>query len=1136
MAVSNYTPNPCKYRIDQLDNVVYVVNKESIGGIKVADGEAYIDGIGYYNAVDCLNVSLTESESLDERYEFLHTVNFSVNGYLHWTELNDYYIMLRDKNNTYWLVNPYFKIQYTYTYVLDGEGNHTDYVVSTKSNYPMLRVNNFNADNVKPCKTYDYCGVDVMAINETTYSRYVESFDASLEQYVGRVKYTNDGFKIVNYKKNTCVFTEEFDGKNISHGVKFQVNFDDYKASWHYNLLEFADNKYAVILSTKCGKKVATGFGYGLQPSYTVTADDNQAINNIEIQLSDLHDNGNLLKMPDELPFEHDSATTWNNVEGEYTCIDSTTGVYTLRQEYDIFGNALNNYMCLQGFEDRYASYHIVGTFTDEESFYCPQCRAEECTLNTSLPSNLSFYTTGCKTFSIRSSSDFTIESNTPYITVSPSAGTANQSYSVTVCNSQTPTSTDYIYFLTVTYCSGQTKDYSVTVTEAPVIDCLPNGNEYNVSVYSQDVTIPTNCCIQSVSASCCISNIQIQNGYVKFRIDANNTGSERTITVIFTKCDNTTVTATITQAHYYSKWVYEGSQCNGEEWCAMDRMYSGETPDNINTPTYVTRFRDCTASSACATPIYKWENMDATTDFYCNDCPIQYKWENMNPSTDFYCNNCEIVPQYRWINLDLAVDYYCSGTTKYYKQQQQISTDGGNVWENVSPPQYRRGESAQTQSSDCGYIPTIEYRWIDLDPAVDYYCSGTTKYYKEKKQYSVDSGVTWIDVTPAEYKWGASAETESEDCGYVPPEPIYEWRRITPISGDDSTFICDGCEVPQYRTLTTATTCVGVDKYTLEEYQVSYDGGVTWETTGTSATTLIEAYSEDCGYVPPLPTGTKLRATYSDGRTYSAACDGNYVLTSVNTDPSGYDYTKMTSAQIGECVTCIGYRAFLQYTNKTSLTSVTIPNSVTKIEVESFANCSSLTSVIIPSGVTEIESRTFDGCDSLCSVSLPNGLTTIGTNAFRSCGLTSVTIPDSVTSIKDGAFIGNDFTSISLPSGVTSIRANTFSNCISLTSITLPNSVTSIGRYAFAGCTSLNSITIPSTIRGLGAGAFYSSGIKTIIIESTTPPSLYEGSSTERPVFNSNQKIYVPRQSVNDYKTDGIHWEKYKNQIYPIP
>ena len=1348
MAVSNYTPNKCKYRIDELDNVVYIVNKEGIGGIKVDDGEAYIDGVGYYNAINCLSVSLSESESLDERYEFLHTVNFSVTGYLHWYELNDYYVMLKDKSNTYWLVNPYFKIKYTYTYTLDATSNHTDYVVSTKSNYPLLRVKNFNADNVKPCKTYDYCGVDVMAINETTYSKYVESFDAEIEQYVGRVKYTNDGFKIVNYKKNTCVFTETFDGNNISHSVKFQVNFDDYKASWHYNLLEFTDNKYAVILSTKCGKKVATGFGYGLQPSYTVTADDNQAINNIEIQLSDLHDNGNLLKMPDELPFEHDSATTWNNVEGEYTCIDSTTGVYTLRQEYDIFGNALNNYMCLQGFEDRYASYHIVGTFTDEESFYCPQCRAEECTLQTSFPSNLSFYTTGCKTFSIRSSSDFTIESDTPYITVSPSAGTANQSYSVTVCNSQTPTSTAYIYLLTVTYCSGQTKDYSVTVTEAPVIDCLPNGDEYNVSVYAQDVTIPTNCCIQSVSASCCVSNIQIQDGYVKFRIDANNSGAERTITLTFTKCDNTTVDATITQAHYYSKWVYEGSQCNGEEWCALDRMYSGETSDNINTPTYITRYRDCRASSACATPIYKWENMDATTDFYCNDCPIQYKWENMNPSTDFYCNNCEIVPQYRWINLDPTVDYYCSGTTKYYKQQQQISTDGGNVWENVSPPQYRRGESAQTQSSDCGYIPTIEYRWIDLDPSVDYYCSGTTKYYKEKKQYSLDSGVTWIDVTPAEYQWGASAETESEDCGYVPSEPIYEWRRITPVSGDSSTFICQNCypygntklivtynnsytyftlycddnttltsdtikqriggyqytamteaaigscitsignnafqkcsgltsvtipnsvtsigdgafisctgltsiyipsgvtsisnstfhycnsltsvtipdsvtsiginafvdcrsltsvtipsgvtyignsafwacdsltsvtclattpptlgnnyvftnncpiyvpaesvdayksawwreadriqpyETPQYRTLTTATTCVGVDKYTLEEYQVSYDGGSTWQTTGTSATTLIEADSEDCGYVPP--TGTKFLATYTNGTSYSVTCDSDTTLTTATTKPSGYDYATMTTARIGDCLTNIGDSTF---TNCYSLTSIVIPESVTNIGSSTFNGCSGLTSVTIPNSVTSIGNSAFNGCSSLPSIEIPDSVTSIGQGAFSSCtSLTSVTIGSDVTSIGRDAFRGctaltsvgpvGSGASVEMPSGVTYIMISLFNSCSSLTSVTIPDSVTIIDNCAFQDCSRMISVSIGSGVTYIGAEAFDGCrSLTSITCKATNPPTL--GHDVLR--YTNNCPIYVPAESVNTYKT-ATRWKDHASRIQAIP
>ena len=1170
MAVSNYTPNPCKYRIDQLDNVVYVVNKESIGGIKVADGEAYIDGIGYYNAVDCLNVSLTESESLDERYEFLHTVNFSVNGYLHWTELNDYYIMLRDKNNTYWLVNPYFKIQYTYTYVLDGEGNHTDYVVSTKSNYPMLRVNNFNAENVKPCNTYDYCGIDIMAINETAYSKYVESFNAETQQYVGRVKYTNDGFKVVKYLGNTCIFTEAFDGKKISHTVKFNINFDNYKSSWHYNLLEFADNKYAVVLSTKCGMKVATGFGYGLQPSYSVTADDDQSINHIEITLSDLHDTGNLLKLPYELPFEHDSATTWNNVDGEYACIDSTTAVYTLRQKFDIFGNPKDEYMCLEGFEDRYTGYNIVGTFSDEQQFYCPQCRAEECTLQTSLPSNITFYNTECKTFTIRSNSDFTISSNSNYITVSPTSGAANTLYTVAVCNSKTPSSTANLYNLTVTYCSGLTKGYTVTVVNEPVTDCLPQGSEYSISVYAQDVTIPTNCCIQSVSASCCISNIQIQNGYVKFRVDANDTGSERTITLIFTKCDNTTVTATITQAHYYSRWVYEGSQCNGEEWCALDRMYSGETSDNINTPTYVTRYRDCIASSACTTPIYKWENMDATTDFYCNDCPVQYKWENMNPATDYYCNNCEIVPQYRWINLDPTVNYYCSGTTKYYKQQQQISTDNGTTWENVSPAQYRMGESAQTQSSDCGYIPTIQYKWENMNPSTDYYC---------------------VDCPPA----------------------LYEWRRITPVSGDDSTFVCDTCCVSQYRWVDLDPAvdyyCSGTTKYYKQQRQTSIDCGESWDWVspaeyqwGASA----QAQSTDCGYVPPIPTGgTKFSATYSGGRTYSAACDGNTTLTSGNTQPSTISRSAMTTAEIGDCVTSIGDSAFYKCTG---LSSVTIGSGVTSIERYAFYNCNRLTSVVIPSGVTSIGDHAFQDCSGLTSINIPDSVTSIGSSAFSRChsttvcsigsgvtnigtgafywcnsltsidipdsvtsiggnafgscvSLTSVTIPDSVTSIGEIAFyntpwwgsysadtsnrygniiyindvayqaVSTSITSCSFKSSTVSVGGGAFEDCSSLTSIDIPDSVTSIGNYAFQYCGRLTSCTIGSGVTSIGDSAFlYCTRLQSIICLATTPPTLGLG------VFNAtnNCPIYVPSGSVDAYKAAN-GWSTYADRIQPI-
>ena len=55
------------------------------------------------------------------------------------------------------------------------------------------------------------------------------------------------------------------------------------------------------------------------------------------------------------------------------------------------------------------------------------------------------------------------------------------------------------------------------------------------------------------------------------------------------------------------------------------------------------------------------------------------------------------------------------------------------------------------------------------------------------------------------------------------------------------------------------------------------------------------------------------------------------------------------------------------------SLTSVTIPDSVTNIGADAFSGCSSLTSVTIPNSVTSIGSGTFYGCTSLTSVIFKN-------------------------------------------------------------------------------------------------------------------------------------------------------------------
>ena len=76
-----------------------------------------------------------------------------------------------------------------------------------------------------------------------------------------------------------------------------------------------------------------------------------------------------------------------------------------------------------------------------------------------------------------------------------------------------------------------------------------------------------------------------------------------------------------------------------------------------------------------------------------------------------------------------------------------------------------------------------------------------------------------------------------------------------------------------------------------------------------------------------------------------------------------------------------------------------------------------STTNLVIPAAFTNngtkykvvgISSGAFNKCTSLTSITIPSTVTSIGSGAFASCtSLTSITIPSSVTIISDGAFSG---------------------------------------------------------------------------------------------------------------------------------
>ena len=206
--------------------------------------------------------------------------------------------------------------------------------------------------------------------------------------------------------------------------------------------------------------------------------------------------------------------------------------------------------------------------------------------------------------------------------------------------------------------------------------------------------------------------------------------------------------------------------------------------------------------------------------------------------------------------------------------------------------------------------------------------------------------------------------------------------------------------------------------------------------------------------------------------------------------------------------VTKIGEDAFQ---DNTTITSVTIPASVTEIGSNAFAGCTNLTIVnyagdwsnlTIQSGNPAVQNAAEDAANeqlfdfefilnntavivkhyrgAAADVTIPSRykgkpVTVIDPVAFyNNSAVTSVTIPDSVTAIPDYAFgFCSQLTNISIPNSVTFIGFSAFNSCTSLKSITLPSSLSTIQSYAFYNCGNLETIRIPVSVTSIGSYAF---------------------------------------------------------------
>lgn len=294
-------------------------------------------------------------------------------------------------------------------------------------------------------------------------------------------------------------------------------------------------------------------------------------------------------------------------------------------------------------------------------------------------------------------------------------------------------------------------------------------------------------------------------------------------------------------------------------------------------------------------------------------------------------------------------------------------------------------------------FIPCISgntYGWFDKESLAFYPQVGSLGASSTINEVEVGGGEEYPvyysekQEPPTSVEFEDMAEALAYECPYV--------GLLATIDGDPYYFNSNyrWQEILyQWVTVSGEYVCNDGDKYTLEKEQVSYDGGTTWaDTSNTRQGTLIESGSPDCA----------VQCSYN-----FCGEDANGNAITVDNGTTTLNRSNLTSnlavvnGIVGNATTTIGSYCFQDI--KTTLTSLTLMNSVTTIEHEAFMETSGLTTLTIPSSITQIDYWAFTRCRGLTEVifegTTPPTFTNQYNGVFHDYCPTVIYVPDSAVS-----------------------------------------------------------------------------------------------------------------------------------------
>lgn len=593
MSVSDYITN-YKYKIGKLKDFIYVGDASILNEISIKDNIAHIkSGIGF-DKLNGSNVQLKEQQSTNENLRFTKNVQITIDGYFNATGRipSNPIVIVENQQGTRFLVNPEFGCDIEYTFTLNSSQCQTVVEFDNISNLPVLEFVGkiINVTTFEECK-YKLSGVDKFeVINFDNVALNPSSANITI--------FGNDAFKQVQFNDNTFTLEEKYKDHLYTDTINFDITLDNYKSSWHYDLVKFLDRNYSAIVTPKGqNNKFYVGFNLGLQPSYQIeTSTEVGQIDNITITFTE-SSLGSLIDL-NGVTSSESTDKSWVGARSvitstgakydSYECYGDGIARYLVQAEVDAKDDNTGRYKVLEGYADMFPNLNIVGTFTDTITYNEPNCSGIDSILNTNIPATIYMAVGDKKTYDVYSDSDWSVENVSSFISLESTGYKGGQTNHLTVSLKNDAINHDEGTF---TITNGKLKKVTKVVVR--------KFSDITRDITAEEQVIKLNVPFRTGSVvykdkTYNIGEISTLDGLtfvfngqrVQIKVPMNDSTENKKVYELRLKSGNSSIKVTINQDHFYEEWHITSTseyRCdNGSSYQVLHR-FTGFTADNLS-------------------------------------------------------------------------------------------------------------------------------------------------------------------------------------------------------------------------------------------------------------------------------------------------------------------------------------------------------------------------------------------------------------------------------------------------------------------------------------------------------------------------------------------------------------------------